>query len=138
MRRPVSRLSVIRVIVLRDLREFCRDRLWMILTPVSLAFTIVIFWLLPTTVDESITLGIYPPEFANNLQLLGTQDNSLRGLKVRQVSFIFQMRTAIRIPPSSPAQIAAVWILNSSPLTPRPLWTVEIILMVHSVSGNHV
>jgi ABC-type multidrug transport system permease subunit len=51
----------VRAIVAKDLREFSRDRLWMVLTPVMLVFYIGILWLLPNTVDESIKVGVYAP-----------------------------------------------------------------------------
>lgn len=53
------RAAIIRAIVAKDLREFSRDRLWMVLTPLMLVFYIGILWLLPNTVDESINVGIY-------------------------------------------------------------------------------
>ncbi len=53
------RAAIIRAIVVKDLREFSRDRLWMVLTPLMLVFYIGILWLLPNTVDESISVGIY-------------------------------------------------------------------------------
>jgi len=52
------RAAIVRTIVAKDLREFSRDRLWMVLTPVMLVFYVGIFWLLPSTVEESITVGI--------------------------------------------------------------------------------
>lgn len=58
MSRP-SRLSIIATIVAKDLREFTRDRLWMILTPMALVMFVAIFWLLPATVEETMTIGVY-------------------------------------------------------------------------------
>ena len=53
------RAAIVRAIVAKDLREFSRDRLWMVLTPIMLIFYVGIFWLLPNSVDETITVGIY-------------------------------------------------------------------------------
>ena len=53
------RAAIVRAIVAKDLREFSRDRLWLVLTPLMLVFYVAIFWLLPSTVDESITVGVY-------------------------------------------------------------------------------
>jgi len=53
------RAAIVRAIVVKDLREFSRDRLWMVLTPVMLVFYIGILWLLPNTVDETINVGVY-------------------------------------------------------------------------------
>jgi len=53
------RAAIVRAIVTKDLREFSRDRLWMVLTPLMLVFYVGILWLLPSTVDESIKVGVY-------------------------------------------------------------------------------
>ena len=53
------RAAIVRAIVAKDLREFSRDRLWMVLTPLMLVFYVGILWLLPNTVDESIKVGVY-------------------------------------------------------------------------------
>jgi ABC-2 type transport system permease protein len=66
------RAAIIRAIVVKDLREFSRDRLWMVLTPLMLVFYVGILWLLPSTVDETINVGIYarglPGSVADALQ----------------------------------------------------------------------
>ena len=53
------RAAIVRAIVAKDLREFSRDRLWMVLTPLMLVFYVGILWLLPSTVDETINVGVY-------------------------------------------------------------------------------
>ena len=53
------RAAIIRTIVARDLREFSRDRLWMVLTPLMLVFYVGLLWLLPGSVEESINVGVY-------------------------------------------------------------------------------
>jgi ABC-2 type transport system permease protein len=73
--RPVSRLGIIAAIVRKDLVEFSRDRLWMILTPLALVMFAVVFWLLPDTVEETITVGIYPPALAWALERLGEDES---------------------------------------------------------------
>lgn len=70
----MRRAWIISAIVAKDLREFSRDRLWMILAPISIAFVIAIFWILPPTVDETITVGLYPPELLLALESLGEQE----------------------------------------------------------------
>ncbi len=55
------RAAIVRAIVAKDLREFSRDRLWMVLTPLMLVFYVGLLWLLPSTVDESIKVGVYAP-----------------------------------------------------------------------------
>ncbi|HSW42964.1 MAG TPA: ABC transporter permease [Patescibacteria group bacterium] len=53
------RAAIIRTIVAKDLREFSRDRVWMVLTPLMLVAYVGLFWLLPATVDETVTVGVY-------------------------------------------------------------------------------
>ncbi len=52
------KLEVIGTIVAKDLREFSRDRFYVVITIVGLLFYVLIFWVLPDTVDETIELGI--------------------------------------------------------------------------------
>jgi ABC-2 type transport system permease protein len=58
MSRPVSRVAVVWSIVKKDLTEYSRDKLWAFLTVLTLVMMIVIFWVLPDSVDESIAVGI--------------------------------------------------------------------------------
>lgn len=59
MSAPVSRPEIIMSIIKKDLKEFLRDKLFSILTAFGLVVYILIFWLLPSTVDETITLGVH-------------------------------------------------------------------------------
>jgi ABC-2 type transport system permease protein len=80
---PVSRPTIVLAIVRKDLLEFSRDRLWMILTPFALVMFAVVFWLLPSTVDETITVGVAPESLALVLEgLSGAGDASAEGLRV--------------------------------------------------------
>ncbi len=91
-----SRAAIIWAIVLKDLREFSRDRLWIILTPLSLASLIAIFWLLPATVDESVTLGLHPAPMGHLFQtLVGDGEGEARALKV--VAFTDEKRLAAAV-----------------------------------------
>jgi ABC-2 type transport system permease protein len=67
MSSPVSHAALIAAIMRKDLREFSRDRLWLILTIVGLAMFIGVFWLLPASVDETIRIGVAPPELAETM-----------------------------------------------------------------------
>ena len=58
MSRPVSRASIIGSIVKKDVKEYSRDRLWLFLSLLTLIVMIVVFWVLPDSVDESIPVGI--------------------------------------------------------------------------------
>ncbi|MBN2607500.1 MAG: ABC transporter permease [Candidatus Fermentibacteraceae bacterium] len=50
--------------MLKDLREFSRDRLWMVLTPVSLVFVVIVFLLLPDRTGFRMAVGVYPERLA--------------------------------------------------------------------------
>lgn len=67
MRKGSLRLDIIRAMVGKDLREYSRDKMWMFMAPISLVLMIVIFWVLPKRVNETITVAISPPEFAQAL-----------------------------------------------------------------------
>lgn len=58
MNASISRIAIVGSIIKKDLTEFVRDRLWILLSALGLVFYVGIFWLLPSTVDETITLGI--------------------------------------------------------------------------------
>ncbi len=77
MSRPVSRARIVGVILKKDAHAFTRDRLWMFLTAFALVAFVGIFWILPDKVDETITVGVYPPSLAESLTALSeaqTQD----------------------------------------------------------------
>lgn len=59
MNRHVSRAAVINSIVRKDFREFSRDQLYLFLSILGLVFFALTFYLVPDTVDESITLGVH-------------------------------------------------------------------------------
>ena len=67
MSSPASHVALVVAIIRKDLREFSRDRLWLILTIVGLAMFIAVFWLLPASVDETIRVGIAPPDLAETM-----------------------------------------------------------------------
>ncbi len=60
MSRPVSHLSIVRSILVKDLKEYGRDKLWAFLTVLVLVAFIVMYWVLPNSVDETITVAISP------------------------------------------------------------------------------
>lgn len=54
-----ARLGRIGAIVRKDLVEFGRDRFWAFMTVLGLVFYAAVFWLLPTSVDETVTVGVH-------------------------------------------------------------------------------
>ena len=53
--------TIIKSIMRKDLTSYARNKLYLFLTVLSLALFAVIFWVIPDTVDEKITLAIAPP-----------------------------------------------------------------------------
>jgi ABC-2 type transport system permease protein len=58
----MSRAGVIGAIIAKDLTAFSRDRFLLVITVLGLVFYVAVFWVLPDTVDETITLGVAPAE----------------------------------------------------------------------------
>ncbi len=83
MSKGPSRPAIIWAIVLKDLREFSRDRLWIILMPLSLVSVVALFWALPATVDETVTVGLHPAPMGHLFQtLVGDGEGGTQALKV--------------------------------------------------------
>lgn len=55
----MSRLGVIGAIIHKDLIEFTRDRLYVMLSLLGLVVFILIFWVLPGTVGETLEVGVH-------------------------------------------------------------------------------
>lgn len=58
-------ISRIYLIIMKDLREFSRDRLWMILSPLSLLMFAGLIHLLPENPVEIISVGVFPASYSN-------------------------------------------------------------------------
>ena len=54
-----SRASIVWAIVLKDLREFSRDKFFLYMTVAGLAAYVVLFWVLPNTVSETISVAVH-------------------------------------------------------------------------------
>lgn len=52
------RPGAISAIMGKDLREFTRDRFFMLVTVLGLVVYVLLFWFLPDTVDETFTIGV--------------------------------------------------------------------------------
>ena len=78
---PPGRAAIIVAIVRKDLVEFSRDRLWVMLTALALAMFAAIFWLMPDRVDETIRVGVTPASLAATLDRLALEGGEV-GLQV--------------------------------------------------------
>lgn len=73
MSRPVSRAAIVAAIMKKDFREFSRDRLYVFLSLLGLVAYVVLFWVVPSTVDETITLGAYLGPLAERIPVDATE-----------------------------------------------------------------
>lgn len=57
----VAGLSLIGTLVAKDLNLYFKDRFYAFITVLTIIFLIAVYFLLPNTVDETLTFGIYAP-----------------------------------------------------------------------------
>ncbi len=86
MSRPVSRRAIIGALLKKELIAYSRDTLYLVLTAMTLILVFVLFWVLPDSVDETITLAVSPPvktlvsEGESSLRALGATEEQLARL----------------------------------------------------------
>lgn len=61
MRPSVTHGRILGSLLRKDLWLYGRNKIYLFLTVLSLAFFVFVFWMVPDTVDETITLAISPP-----------------------------------------------------------------------------
>lgn len=61
MERTVSRGAILRALLKKELIAYTRDKLYLFLTLLTLVFVVTIFWIMPDSVEETITLAVSPP-----------------------------------------------------------------------------
>lgn len=93
MNRPVSRLSIVGSIVKKDVKEFSRDRLWLFLSLFVLIVMIVVFWVLPDSVDESIPVGL--TGLGNPAALVGLEATEEEGLRLVPFDSAEELRSVV-------------------------------------------
>ena len=83
MSRTVSRGEILGALLKKELIAYSRDKLYLFLTLLTLVFVVGIFWVVPDSVEESITLGVAPPiqtlldEGIETLRALGATEDQL-------------------------------------------------------------
>lgn len=96
MRGPISNAGIVAAIMRKDLRAFSRDRLWLILTIAGLVFFIAFFWLLPSSTDETIDIGVYPADLGDALVVLGaSEEQEGQGLNVVPFASVDELRAVV-------------------------------------------
>lgn len=71
--------AIVTAILRKDLAAFRRDRFYVLITAASVVLYPLVFWLLPATVDETISLGVAPGEVR---ELLGGDAAAQGGLDI--------------------------------------------------------
>jgi ABC-2 type transport system permease protein len=56
-----GRAGIVASILVKDVRMFARDRFYVVVSVIGLVFYVLVFWILPASVDETIGLGIHLP-----------------------------------------------------------------------------
>lgn len=75
-----SRSGIVRAIMLKDLKVFSRDRFYSFMTILGLVFYVLLFWVLPSDVEETIQLGVVGSEQFDFGAV--TEDETESGLRV--------------------------------------------------------
>lgn len=84
---PVSRAEIIGALLKKELIAYSRNTLYLALSAVVLVMVIVMFWVIPDTVDESISLAVSPPistlieNGVDDLRALGATEEQLAELQ---------------------------------------------------------
>jgi ABC-2 type transport system permease protein len=65
MSRPVPRRAIIASIIRKDMVEWTRDTFMIAMTGLVLVMFVALFYLLPSTVEETVYIGVYPTELAD-------------------------------------------------------------------------
>lgn len=90
-----SRRSIIWAIAQKDLREFIRDPFYLLMTLLGLITYVVIFWLLPQEVDETLEVGVYPPAIAQLVEQIEVGAGAEEGLAVTSFADPDQLSEAV-------------------------------------------
>ncbi len=86
MSRTVSRAAIVSAIVKKDLVEFSRDTLYLFLSILGLVFFIGFFYIAPSTVDETLTLGVHQVGMDSLFDQYQEGADASEGLKLVQFS----------------------------------------------------
>jgi ABC-2 type transport system permease protein len=122
-----GRPGIIWAIVRKDLVAFSRDRFYMLITVLGLAAYVAVYWLLPSSVDETIEVGFYWPGAAPQLVAPG----SGQGLDLVAFASAAELRDAVEgtggvsVGLEFPPDFAAS-IVSGSPATVRVLLTADV------------
>jgi ABC-2 type transport system permease protein len=89
----MARISIIGLIIKKDLVDYFREWLWVLISALGLVFYVLIFWLLPGTVDESIRIGIRQTDLDITVQEIVAAEKE--GVKVVLFESSEQLKAAV-------------------------------------------
>ena len=90
----MGRLRLIGAIFAKDLRLLSRDRFSMLMTVLGLVFYVLIFWLMPSAVDETVTIGVYQQDLGSTLGRFLTQEQP--GLRIVSFDSVAELQAGVR------------------------------------------
>lgn len=88
-----GRISIVGLMIKKDLVDYLRERLWVLISALGLVFFVLIFWMLPGTVDESIRIGIRQTDLDITLQDVVVAEKE--GVKVVLFESSEQLKAAV-------------------------------------------
>lgn len=87
------RFFIIWSIVRKDLLELARDKLWIYLSVLGLIAYAVFYWMLPSTVDETIAIGIHQKDLDKVLEQYAEEE--AEGLKIVEFDSTEELKAAV-------------------------------------------
>ena len=89
-------LNIVKALVAKDFSLFFRNRFFAVITALGLIFYLVIYFVMPSSVDEELEIGLYAPVLPPAFELIQEEEGLVFELFESKVSF-----------PSS--QISTIW-----------------------------
>jgi ABC-type Na+ efflux pump permease subunit len=92
MSSPVTRGEIITALLKKEFIAYSRDKLYLFLSLLTLVAVVTMFWIIPDSVDESITLAVTPPvqtvleDGAEALRAMGATDEQLAEIRDADLS----------------------------------------------------
>ena len=106
MSTQVSRAAILWAIVRKDLLEYSRERFFVVITVIGILFYALAFWLLPSSVNESFTVGIRQTGMdAIFTEAMGDQS---AGIEIVQFESIEALEAALGVGDAEPAVPLAI------------------------------
>jgi ABC-2 type transport system permease protein len=106
MSAQVSRAAIIWAIVRKDAREFGRERFFVVISAISILIYGIGFWLMPSSVDESFTVGIHQTGMdAIFAEVMGDQG---AGIEIVQFQSVEALEAALGVGDAEPEDPLAI------------------------------